>query len=156
MHKAVEGGLGEFVHDRLSRRWFGSEEGRTECSHARHHRDRRVGRQVRPVGSHSPDVHAFRTDLTEDGQSSSDVSDASLHRFFLAQGLRGQERHAEASMLDEHVVQLPDEMPGQLVFVGLFRDDGPPRLGELIDEAYKRNDKGFTEQGCLRAEVAEE
>ena len=59
-------------------------------------------------------------------------------------------------MFDEHVVELPDEMAGQLVFVGLLGDDRLPRPAEVVDEAGEGNDQGFAEQGGLRAEVTEE
>ena len=59
-------------------------------------------------------------------------------------------------MFYEHVVELRDEMPCELLFVGLLGDDRPPRSAEFVDEAGKGEDEGFAEQGRLRTEVAEE
>ena len=56
-------------------------------------------------------------------------------------------------MLDEHVVEASDEMPGQLIFVGLLGDDFPPGQAEFVDKAGEGNHQGFAEQGCLRAEI---
>ena len=59
-------------------------------------------------------------------------------------------------MFHEHVVELSDEMAGQLVFVRLLGDDRLPRPAEVVDEAGEGNDHGLAEQGGLRAEVTEE
>ncbi len=83
------------------------------------------------------------------------VGDAGVSHLLLAQSLRCQEGNDEAPMLDEHVVELPDEMPGQLFLVCLLGDDRPPRPAEFVDEGGEGKDKGFAEQGRLRAEVTE-
>ena len=59
-------------------------------------------------------------------------------------------------MFHEHVVELSDEVAGQLVFVRLLGDNRLPRPAEVVDEAGEGNDHGLAEQGGLRAEVAEE
>src|SRR5258705_9591336 len=59
-------------------------------------------------------------------------------------------------MFDQYVVELPDEKPGQLFFVGLIGDDGLPRLAESVDEARERQHEGFPKQAGLRTEVTEQ
>ena len=56
------------------------------------------------------------------------------------------QRQQQTLMFDEHVVELPDEMSGQLLFVGLFGDDRLPGLAEFVDEAGERQHEGFAEQ----------
>ena len=85
-----------------------------------------------------------------------DVGDAGVSHLLLAQSLRCHERHEQALVFDEHVVELPDEMPGQLLLVGLLGDDRLPRPAEIVDEAGEGKDEGLAEQRRLRAEVTEE
>ena len=59
-------------------------------------------------------------------------------------------------MLDEDVVETPDELPGQFLFVGLFGHDGLPGLAEVVDEVRERQDQCFAEQPGFRTEVAEQ
>ena len=59
-------------------------------------------------------------------------------------------------MFGEHVVELPDEVPRQLVLVGLLGNDRLPRPAEFIDEAGEGKDERLAEQGRLRAELPEE
>src|ERR1700761_4898310 len=59
-------------------------------------------------------------------------------------------------MLDEHVIELPHEMPRQLLFIRLLGNDGPPRLAESVDEAGERQHEGFPKQAGLRAEVTKQ
>src|ERR1700751_5652264 len=59
-------------------------------------------------------------------------------------------------MLDEYVVELSDEKPGQLLFVGFLGNDGLPRLAEAVDEACEGQHEGFPEHPGLRAEVTEQ
>ncbi len=68
----------------------------------------------------------------------------------------GHERQQQPLVFDEEVVELPDEAPSQLLFVGLLVDDSVPRAAEVVDEFGERQDQGFAEQPCLRAEVAEQ
>ena len=105
---------------------------------------------------HPPDVHTLAADPAKEGKCLPDVGDAGLSPLLLAQNLRCQECYDQTSMFDEYVVELADEMPGQLVLVGLLRDDRLPRPAELVDEAGEGKDQGFAEQSRLRAEVTEE
>ena len=59
-------------------------------------------------------------------------------------------------MLDEQVVQVTDELRGQLLLVGRVGIDRLPRLREIVDEARERNDERLAEERGLRAEVTEE
>ena len=58
-------------------------------------------------------------------------------------------------MLDEDVVELPDEKSRKVILVGLLRDDGCPRAIEFRHEVDERRDERLAEQSCLRAEMAE-
>jgi hypothetical protein len=48
-------------------------------------------------------------------------------------------------VLHEHVIELPDEMPGEVLFVGLLGDDRLPGAAEFVDEAGERQDEGLAE-----------
>ena len=55
----------------------------------------------------------------------------------------------QALVFDEDVVELADEAPRQLLFVGLLGDDSIPRAPEVVDEFGERQDEGFAEQALL-------
>jgi len=59
-------------------------------------------------------------------------------------------------MLNEYVVELPYELPRQLLFVGFLGHDGLPRPAEVVDEVREGQYEGFPEQAGLGAEVAEQ
>ena len=84
------------------------------------------------------------------------TSDAGLGLFRFAESLRCHQRQEQTLMFYEHVVELPDEMPGQLLLVGLLGDDRLPRPPEFVHEAGERYDEGLAEQRRLRTEVAEQ
>ena len=101
-------------------------------------------------------LHALRADLAEHRERPSDVGDARVGDLLLAERLRRDKRQQETPVLDEHVVELPDELPGQLLFVGLLGNDGLPRPAEVVDEVRERQHEGLPEQAGLGAEVAEQ
>jgi hypothetical protein len=59
-------------------------------------------------------------------------------------------------VFDEYVVELADEKPGQLLFVGFLGDDGLPRLAESVDETGEGQYQGFPKQPGLRSEVTKQ
>ena len=58
-------------------------------------------------------------------------------------------------MVQKDVVELSDELSGQVLLVGVLGNNRLPRLSESIDEAGKGSNKGFAKQGCFGAEIAE-
>ena len=89
-------------------------------------------------------------------ERSPDVGDPGSVDLLLAEPIRRDERQQKAPMFDENVVELTDEMPGQLLLVGFLGDDGLPRLAEIVDEVREREHERFSEQSGLRPEVAKQ
>ena len=59
-------------------------------------------------------------------------------------------------MLDDHVVDLFDEMASQFVFVGVFGNKRLPLQRELVDDVRERKYQRLPEQSGLGAEMPEE
>ncbi len=112
--------------------------------------------QVRLARPHPADVHTLGADLAQHGERPSDIGDACALDLLLAEPVRRDERQQKAPVLDEYVVELPDEKAGQLLFVGLLGNDGLPRLAESVDEAGEGQHEGLPKQAGLRAEVTEQ
>src|SRR4051794_5540926 len=93
--------------------------------------------QVRLARPHPADVHALGADLAQYRERASDVRDACALDLLLAEPVRRDEGQQEAPMLDEDVVELSDEQPGQLLLVGFLGNNGLPRLSESVDEVGK-------------------
>src|ERR1700758_1705955 len=102
--------------------------------------------QVWMIRSQPPQMHTLAADLTEHRERPPDLGDAGLGLFLLAQGRRGHQRQEKTLMLDEQVVELPDELPGQLLLLGLLGDDRLPRSAEFVDEAGEGQDEGLAKQ----------
>src|ERR1700756_423080 len=101
-------------------------------------------------------MHSLGADLTEHRERPPDLGDAGVGLFLLAQTLRGHECQEQTLVLDEHVVELPDEMPGQLLLLGVLRYQRLPCPAEFVDEAGEGYDEGLAEQRRLRTEVAKQ
>ena len=52
-------------------------------------------------------------------------------------------------MLDEYVVELPYELPRQLLFVGLLGYDGLPRPAEVVDEVREGSTRASRNRPAL-------
>ena len=59
-------------------------------------------------------------------------------------------------MFDEHVVELRNEKPSQLLLVGLLGDHRLPGPAEFVDEVHEGHHECLAEQRRLRPEVAEQ
>ena len=105
---------------------------------------------------HAAQLHALDADLTQHPQRPPDVGDARVGDLLLAERLGGDQRQQQAPVLDDHVVDLFDEMAGQFVFVGLLGNERLPLQRELVDDARERKYQRLPEQSGLGAEMPEE
>ena len=119
VQETVESCLRELLDDRVPRRPSRTEERRTERGHPGDHRHRRARREVGMARPRPSDGHAFGADAAEDRERPFDVGDAGFHEFLFAQA-PGPQRHDEATVLDEEVVQLTDEPRRELFLVRLL------------------------------------
>jgi len=59
-------------------------------------------------------------------------------------------------VLDQHVIEAADEVPGQFLLVGVLGDQGLPCAAEILDEIGERRHQRLVEQPGLGAEVPEQ
>ena len=157
MQEAVQDRLDEFVDNRLPGGRLGSEEWSTrsatiptiiatvECAGRSGWFDR-IPRRRMPSALIWP----------RRAQRPSDIGDAGTFDLVVAEAIGCDERQQQALVLDQDVVEVSDELPRQLLFVGLFGDDGLPCLTEVVDEVRERQTRASRNKTGLRAEVAEE
>ena len=101
-------------------------------------------------------AHALGADLTEHRERPPDVGDAGVGDLLLAERLGCHQRQQQALMFDEHVVELPDEMAGQLLLVGLLGDDRLPRPAEFSTKSVNGKTRASRNSAGLGAEVAKQ